>query len=184
MTKPVQISTAPLPFNSAQRAALDALMDLLIPASRDGRMPAARTLGLYGAGLYGAGLQGVGLHGGGLNNAAQAGASATLRAADRALFEQGLAALDALAQEAHGAPFAQLGAAPAKALVDALRNQHPAFVQCFVTQTVGRYLAHPVVMPLLGLEPRPPWPQGNVVAEGDWSMLDVVKRREKIYRKV
>ena len=62
--------------------------------------------------------------------------------------------------------------------------ENPAFVQSVVTQTVGRYLAHPMVMPLLGLEARPPWPQGNVVAEGDWSMLDVVKRREKIYRKV
>ena len=28
------------------------------------------------------------------------------------------------------------------------------------------------------------WPKGNVVAEGDWSLLDVVKQREKFYRKV
>ncbi len=159
MTQAAQISTAPLPFNSAQQAVLDVLMDLLIPASQDGRMPAARALRLFGSGT-------------------------PMRAADRTLFEQGLAALDAQAQQAHGASFAQLGTAQAKALVDTLRAENPAFVQSVVTQTVGRYLAHPMVMPLLGLEARPPWPQGNVVAEGDWSMLDVVKRREKIYRKV
>ncbi len=39
-------------------------------------------------------------------------------------------------------------------------------------------------MPLLGLEARPLWPQGNVVAEGDWSLLEAVKQREKFYRKV
>lgn len=142
-----------------QRAALDVLMDLLIPASPDGRMPAARTLGLY-------------------DNVA------TMRAGDRALFEQGLADLDARSMQAHGATFARLTSAQAKALVERLRNERSAFVQSFVALTVGRYFSHPVVMPLIGLEPRPLWPKGNVVAEGDWSLLDAVKRREKTYRKV
>jgi hypothetical protein len=37
---------------------------------------------------------------------------------------------------------------------------------------------------LLGLEARPMWPKGNLVAEGDWSLLDVVKQREKFFRTV
>ena len=134
-------------------------MDLLIPASPDGRMPAARALNLYKD-------------------------VAHMRAGDRALFEQGIADLDARATQAHGAPFALLDIGAARSLVDALRNERSPFIQGFVAQTVGRYVAHPAVMPLLGLEVRPMWPKGNVVAEGDWSLLDVVKQREKFYRKV
>lgn len=146
-------------FKSDERATLDVLMDLLIPASPDGRMPAARTLGLY-------------------DNAAG------LRAGDRALFDRGLADLDRRAHAAHGKAFALVSQSEAKGLVDALRSEGSAFVLCFMAQTTGRYLSHPTVMPLLGLEARPLWPRGNEVAEGDWSLLDAVKRREKIYRKV
>jgi len=152
-------SSAMAPFTSAQRATLDVLMDLLIPASPDGRMPAARTLHLYHD-------------------------VTGMRPGDRALFEEGLAALDQRATELHGTTFARLPHEQAKRLVDALRDARAPFVQSFVAQTVGRYVAHPTVMPLLGLEARPMWPQGNVVAEGDWSLLDVVKQREKFYRKV
>lgn len=134
-------------------------MDFLIPASPDGRMPAARTLHLYDD-------------------------VSGLRPGDRALIENGLATLDQQAAERHGASFARLSQQQAQGLVDALREQRSPFIQTFVAQTVGRYVAHPAVMPLLGLEARPMWPQGNVVAEGDWSLLDAVKRREKFYRKV
>lgn len=150
---------APAPFTDTQRAALAVLMDMLIPASPDGRMPAASTLGLYDD-------------------------VTTMRAADRALFEQGLGDLDTRSMQAHGATFASLTSAQTKALVERLRGERSAFVQSFVALTVGRYFSHPVVMPRIGLEPRPLWPKGNTVAEGDWSLLDVVKRRQKIYRKV
>ena len=158
-TAPIKFAGTTVPFSDAQRAALDALMDLLIPASPDGRMPAARSLQLYSD-------------------------VANMRPANRALFEEGLAALDRRAIELHGTTFARLTVGQAKGLVDALRDERSPFVQSFVAQTVGRYVAHPTVMPLLGLEARPMWPQGNVVAEGDWSLLDVVKQREKFYRKV
>jgi hypothetical protein len=151
--------STPAPFTDAQRAALAVMMDLLIPASPDGRMPAAKALGLYDD-------------------------VATMRAGDRALLERGLATLEALALQSHGVAFARLEIVQAGALVDKMRVEQPAFVQSFIAQTVGRYVSHPVVMPLIGLEPRPLWPKGNVVAEGDWSLLEVVKRREKSYRKV
>ena len=154
-----RISIAPAPFSEAERAALDVLMDLLIPSSADGRMPAARSLRLY-------------------DN------TATMRSRERTILGDGLAEVDRRALAEHGVAFAQLDEARAKALVDAMRKEGSVFVQTFVAQTVGRYVSHPSVMPLLGLEARPMWPQGNVVAEGDWSLLDVVKQREKIYRKV
>jgi hypothetical protein len=40
------------------------------------------------------------------------------------------------------------------------------------------------VMRSLGLEPRPPFPKGHVVEQGDWSLLDPVRARPPIYRQV
>jgi len=39
------------------------------------------------------------------------------------------------------------------------------------------------VMRSLGQEPRPPFPKGYVVEQGDWSLLDPVKQRSAIYRR-
>lgn len=33
-----------------------------------------------------------------------------------------------------------------------------------------------------GLEPRPPFPKGHAVEQGDWSLLDVVRGRPKLWR--
>ncbi len=38
------------------------------------------------------------------------------------------------------------------------------------------------VMISLGMEPRPPFPKGHVVEQGDWSLLDPVRKRGKIWR--
>lgn len=40
------------------------------------------------------------------------------------------------------------------------------------------------VMRSLGQEPRPPFPKGHVVEQGDWSLLDPVRKRAPFYRKV
>ena len=39
------------------------------------------------------------------------------------------------------------------------------------------------VMRSLGQEPRPPFPKGHVVEQGDWSLLDAVKKRAPFYRR-
>ena len=38
------------------------------------------------------------------------------------------------------------------------------------------------VMRSLGMEPRPPYPKGFEVEEGDWSLLDPVRARPQLYR--
>jgi len=38
------------------------------------------------------------------------------------------------------------------------------------------------VMRSLGQEPRPPFPKGHIVEQGDWSLLDPVKRRAAFWR--
>jgi hypothetical protein len=40
------------------------------------------------------------------------------------------------------------------------------------------------VMRSLGQEPRPPFPKGHVVEQGDWSLLDAVRARPPMYRVV
>jgi len=40
------------------------------------------------------------------------------------------------------------------------------------------------VMLSLGQEPRPPFPKGHVVEQGDWSLLDPVRARPPMYRVV
>ena len=147
------------PFSKAQRATLNRLTDLMIPASTDGRMPAASSLDLYAD---------VGV----------------LSATDRAAFESGLADIEHRAQAKHSASVTDLADADAAALVDAMRAEGSAFVQAFTVQTAGRYLMNETVMPLIGLPPRAHWPQGHVVEEGDWSLIDVVRLRPKLYREV
>jgi hypothetical protein len=34
----------------------------------------------------------------------------------------------------------------------------------------------------LGLEPRPPFPKGHTLEQGDWSLLDPVRKRPKMWR--
>jgi hypothetical protein len=36
----------------------------------------------------------------------------------------------------------------------------------------------------LGLEPRPPFPKGHIVEQGDWSLLDRVRARKPFWRQV
>jgi len=51
-----------------------------------------------------------------------------------------------------------------------------------VTLVMQCYYRDDRVMQALGMEPRPPFPNGFEVAQGDWSMLEPVQRRGKIWR--
>jgi len=54
-----------------------------------------------------------------------------------------------------------------------------AFVHALVAQC---YYRDDRVMRSLGMAPRPPFPQGFEVDEGDWSLLDPVRARSPMYR--
>ncbi len=153
----VTIAAPVRPFTPEQRATLDALMELMIPASRDGSMPSAASLGLY----------------------ADPGA---LPGPARAHFERGLAALEAAAARDHGQAFATLSSDQALALIERFRRDDPPFINALTVHTMARYVQHDQVMRLLGLEPRPHWPLGHEVPEGDWSLLEAVRQRGPIWR--
>ena len=79
-----------------------------------------------------------------------------------------LAALDQAKREAVAKEFRATGGAPAAALTRVV-------LQC--------YYRDDRVLRSLGLELRPPFPQGYVLEQGDWSLLDPVKKRAPSLRR-
>lgn len=94
----------------------------------------------------------------------------------------GLGQLDALARERFDRRLPALGAEDIETLVDDFRTLHPDATKLLVRLTVQCYYRDERVMRALGLDVRPPYPRGHDVPPGDWSLLDPVRRRPKLYR--
>ena len=81
-----------------------------------------------------------------------------------------------------GGSFAELEASRRETVANAfLADSSPQ------TVALGRvilqcYYRDDRVVQSFGLEPRPPFPKGHVVEQGDWSLLDAVRRRPKLWR--
>jgi hypothetical protein len=86
-----------------------------------------------------------------------------------ALVGHGFADLEPERRPEVAATFREVGGAPLAALVRVV-------LLC--------YYRDDRVMRSLGLEPRPPFPKGHVVEQGDWSLLDPVRARPPMYRQV
>lgn len=71
-----------------------------------------------------------------------------------------------------------------RSIVQQFRDGHPSLAAVLVAVTVRCYYRDDRVMRSLGMEPRPPFPKGFAVESGDWSLLDPVRARPKIYRDV
>ncbi len=78
------------------------------------------------------------------------------------------------------------GLAPARRLeiATAFRAEGGALVSALSRSVLVCYYRDDRVMRSLGQEPRPPFPKGHTVEQGDWTLLDPVKRRAPFYRKV
>jgi len=92
-------------------------------------------------------------------------------------------ALAHLAYIADGA-FADLGPERRLKVVQAFRESGGAPLAALVRVVLLCYYRDDRVMRSLGQEPRPPFPQGHVVEQGDWSLLDPVRGRPPMYRRV
>lgn len=135
-----------------------AVLDELIPA-RDGSLPGAGSLGV--------------------------GEYVEEKLGDATPLVAGaLAALDALARERGAADFADLPAQERASLVREVAASHPGFVESLVFHTYNGYYQHPRVSVAIGLEARPPHPLGYELEPGDLSLLDPVRKRDKLYRDV
>jgi hypothetical protein len=92
-------------------------------------------------------------------------------------------ALDGLASLAGGG-FAELDPARRAEVAAKFREAGGAPLTALVRVVLLCYYRDDRVMRSLGLEPRPPFPQGHVVEQGDWSLLDPVRARPPFYRPV
>ena len=81
-------------------------------------------------------------------------------------------ALDVLAQLA-GQPLASLDQARREAVALELRANGGAAVATLTRVILQCYYRDDRVVRSLGLEPRPPYPKGHELEEGDWSLLDL-----------
>jgi hypothetical protein len=80
--------------------------------------------------------------------------------------------------------FADLDPAGRQARVAQLREQHSEALKGLSSVILQCYYRDDRVMRSLGMEPRPPFPKGHEVEQGDWSLLDPVRKRPKFYREV
>jgi len=90
-------------------------------------------------------------------------------------------ALSALVKLAGGA-FADLDAARRETLAMAWREQGGAALATLSRVILQCYYRDDRVLNSLGLEPRPPFPKGHTLEQGDWSLLDPVRERPKMWR--
>src|ERR1700730_10819170 len=91
-------------------------------------------------------------------------------------------ALDQLARLAE-APLASLDPARREAVAMQLRARGGAAVATLTRVVLQCYYRDDRVVRSLGLEPRPPYPKGHVLEEGDWSRLDPVRGRPPMWRR-
>jgi hypothetical protein len=91
-------------------------------------------------------------------------------------------ALDELARLA-GVPFASLDPARREAAALELRTEGGPAVATLTRVVLQCYYRDDRVVRSLGLEPRPPYPKGHVLEDGDWSLLDPVRARTPLWRR-
>jgi hypothetical protein len=146
--------TSDSPLTPAQRDDLRAIAGVMIPASAEFDVPGAD------------------------DSTIQADILATL-GRDAGLVRE---ALDALARLA-GRPLLSLDPARREAVALELRAQGGAAVITLTRVALQCYYRDDRVVRSLGLEPRPPYPKGHVLEEGDWSLLDPVRARPPMWRR-
>jgi len=111
--------------------------------------------------------------------AIQADVLATL-GRDAALVREALEQVRAMA----GGSFSALAPSRREAVAMALREAGGKPVATLARVVLQCYYRDDRVLRSLGLEPRAPFPMGNVLQDGDWSLLDPVRARVPFWRRV
>ncbi|MEE9606156.1 MAG: gluconate 2-dehydrogenase subunit 3 family protein [Myxococcota bacterium] len=148
-------------FSPAEERALSSVLDEIIPPRPDGRLPGAGELGLVGY-----------------------IASAVEKAPDlRPALVQGLAALGDLAGRRGSEGFATLSKADKLEVLNEVATAEPAFLPGLIFRVYAGYYQNGRVLEALGMEARPPHPEGYAIEPSDLTLLDPVRQRPKFYRK-
>ncbi|HUI34030.1 MAG TPA: hypothetical protein VLX67_00745 [Stellaceae bacterium] len=91
-------------------------------------------------------------------------------------------ALDELVRLAKG-PLVALEPSRREAIALELRAKGGAAVATLTRVVLQCYYRDDRVVRSLGLEPRPPYPRGHVLEDGDWSLLDPIRARPPFWRR-
>src|SRR5580698_5978219 len=81
-----------------------------------------------------------------------------------------------------GGAFADLDATRREQVVAAFRERGGIAVATLSRVILQCYYRDDRVVRSLGLEPRAPFPKGHTLEQGDWSLLDPVRARPKMWR--
>jgi hypothetical protein len=87
-------------------------------------------------------------------------------------------------KELSGGAFAELPPARRTEVANTFREKGGPALMALVRVVLLCYYRDDRVMQSLGQEPRSPFPKGHVVEQGDYSLLDPVRARPPIWRKV
>lgn len=90
----------------------------------------------------------------------------------------------AMLRDIAGGDFAGLDEATAEAAAMMLLGHEGPAVTVLGRAVLQCYYRDDRVMRALGLEPQPPYPQGRVLEQGDWSLLDAVRGQPRMWRDV
>ena len=90
----------------------------------------------------------------------------------------------AMLHEMAGGDFTALDAAGAEATAMALLGREGAAIAALGRAVMQCYYRDDRVIAALGLEPRPPFPKGHSLEESDWSLLDAVRGRPRMWRDI
>ena len=146
-------------LDSNQQRTFGAILDMIIPASGDGRFPSAAETDVLGY----------------------------VAKTDPKLLETVRIELDRLntmSENLHGLVFGDAHETVRQELLDEIRGKEPQFLRGLALQTVTCYYQDDRVMEAIGMEARPPFPKGYEVVAGDLSLLDPVRARGQVYRDV
>ena len=88
----------------------------------------------------------------------------------------------AMLREISGSDFAGLDEAKAEAAAMTLLGREGPVITALGRAVLQCYYRDDRVLRALGIEPRPPFPTGRMVEQGDWSLLDAVRGRARMWR--
>ncbi len=145
------------PFTDDERNLLRQVAGLIIPASIQYNVPGADDETIFGRILVLA-----------------AGAAETLKVQ--------LEAFENLAEKRHKECFSNLDKADKITLLKDTTNSN--FLNRMIMYTAECYYADGRVLESINLKSTPPFPGGYELEQGDWSLLDPVRKRKPFYKKV
>jgi hypothetical protein len=100
----------------------------------------------------------------------------------RPVITQGLSTLAAVANRRNPRGFAALPKPDRREVLNELSSTEPGFLPILTFHASLGYYQQAEVIAALGLEPHPPHPKGYEMEPNDLTLLDPVRRRQKLYR--